>query len=61
MTTKEIIEQIPDNAILQAILQDMLDGRFYKEADDETLELSLLAIWSNRMHWHERGIPTADS
>ena len=46
-----------DREVIQQVLLDMIDGRFYTEMDDATLGISLMAMWENLPHWQDKGIP----
>ena len=46
-----------DREIIRNLLADMMDGCVYTEMDDNTLHLSLAAMWENIGHWQDKGIP----
>ena len=54
--TDNMIETV-DMEIIRNLLLDMMDGRFYTDMDDSTLQLSLMAMWENIGHWQDKGIP----
>ena len=56
MQLDNIIDNV-DREIIRNLLADMMDGRFYTDMDDSTLQLSLMAMWENIGHWQDKGIP----
>ena len=42
---------------VEEITIDLHSGEFYKEVDDETLEIALTAMWEDFDHWsRHRGV-----
>ena len=56
----DITQQHIDDMIVEEITIDLTSGVFYQEADDETLELALTAMWEDIEDddecWERRGI-----
>ena len=49
------INQI-DEVIAKELTIDLSSGAFYKEVDDETLEMALVAMDENIDGWNQRGV-----
>ena len=49
------INQI-DEVIAKELTIDLSSGAFYKEVDDETLEMALVAMYENIEGWNARGV-----
>ena len=49
------INQI-DEVIAKELTIDLSSGAFYKEVDDETLEMALVAMYENIEGWNQRGV-----
>jgi len=49
------INQI-DEVIAKELTIDLSSGNFYKEVDDETLQMALTAMWENIEGWNQRGV-----
>ena len=53
----DITHQHLDDMIVEEITIDLHSGEFYKEVDDETLEIALTAMWEDFEHWsRHRGV-----
>ena len=49
------INQI-DEVIAKELTIDLSSGNFYKEVDDETLQMALTAMYENIEGWNARGV-----
>ena len=49
------INQI-DEVIAKELTIDLSSGAFYKEVDDETLQMALIAMYENIEGWNQRGV-----
>ena len=49
------INQI-DEVIAKELTIDLSSGDFYKEVDDETLQMALVAMYENIEGWNQRGV-----
>jgi len=49
------INQI-DEVIAKELTIDLSSGAFYKEVDDETLQMALVAMYENIEGWNQRGV-----
>ena len=49
------INQI-DEVIAKELTIDLSSGNFYKEVDDETLQMALTAMYENIEGWNQRGV-----
>ena len=49
------INQI-DEVIAKELTIDLSSGAFYKEVDDETLQMALVAMYEHIEGWHQRGV-----
>jgi hypothetical protein len=45
-----------DEVIAKELTIDLSSGNFYKEVDDETLQMALTAMWENIEGWNSRGV-----
>ena len=54
MNIQGSINQI-DEVIAKELTIDLSSGAFYKEVDDETLEMALVAMYENIEGWNQRG------
>ena len=50
-----VVTQI-DEVIAKELTIDLSSGAFYKEVDDETLEMALVAMYENIEGWNARGV-----
>ena len=55
MNIQGSINQI-DEVIAKELTIDLSSGAFYKEVDDETLEMALVAMYENIEGWNARGV-----
>ena len=55
MNIQGSINQI-DEVIAKELTIDLSSGAFYKEVDDETLEMALVAMYDNIEGWNARGV-----
>ena len=55
MNIQGSINQI-DEVIAKELTIDLSSGAFYKEVDDETLEMALVAMYENIEGWDARGV-----
>ena len=55
MNIEGSINQI-DEVIAKELTIDLSSGAFYKEVDDETLEMALVAMYENIEGWNARGV-----
>ena len=55
MNIQEKIEEI-DRVLTQAVCNDIQNGTFLVEADDETLEMVLVGIWENIHEYVANGV-----
>ena len=55
MNIQGSINQI-DEVIAKELTIDLSSGAFYKEVDDETLEMALTAMYENIEGWNARGV-----
>ena len=55
MNIQGSINQI-DEVIAKELTIDLSSGAFYKEVDDETLEMALVAMYENIEGWNQRGV-----
>ena len=49
------INQI-DEVIAKELTIDLSSGAFYKEVDDETLQMALVAMYEKIEGWNQRGV-----
>ena len=49
------INQI-DEVIAKELTRDLSSGALYKEVDDETLQMALIAMYENIEGWNQRGV-----
>mgnify|MGYP001206074143 FL=1 len=45
-----------DEVIAKELTIDLSSGNFYKEVDDETLQMALVAMYENIEGWNARGV-----
>jgi hypothetical protein len=45
-----------DEVIAKELTIDLSSGNFYKEVDDETLQMALTAMYENIEGWNQRGV-----
>jgi len=45
-----------DEVIAKELTIDLSSGNFYKEVDDETLQMALVAMYENIEGWNQRGV-----
>lgn len=50
-----------DEVIAKELTIDLSSGNFYKEVDDETLQMALVAMYENVEGWHQRGVIIGES
>ena len=55
MNIQGSINQI-DEVIAKELTIDLSSGAFYKEVDDETLQMALAAMYENIEGWNARGV-----
>ena len=55
MNIQEKIQEI-DRVLTQAVYNDIVQGTFLVEADDETLEMVLVGIWENIHEYVANGV-----
>ena len=55
MNIQGSINQI-DEVIAKELTIDLSSGAFYKEVDDEPLEMALVAMYENIEGWNVRGV-----
>ena len=55
MNIQGSINQI-DEVIAKELTIDLSSGAFYKEVDDETLQMALVAMYENIEGWNARGV-----
>ena len=55
MNIQGSINQI-DEVIAKELTIDLCSGAFYKEVDDETLQMALTAMYENIEGWNARGV-----
>ena len=55
MNIQGSINQI-DEVIAKELTIDLSSGAFYKEVDDETLEMARVAMYENIEGWNARGV-----
>ena len=55
MNIQGSINQI-DEVIAKELTIDLRSGAFYKEVDDETLQMALVAMYENIEGWNQRGV-----
>ena len=55
MNIQEKIQEI-DRVLTQAVCNDIVQGTFLVEADDETLEMVLVGIWENIHEYVANGV-----
>lgn len=55
MNIQGSINQI-DEVIAKELTIDLSSGAFYKEVDDETLQMALVAMYENIEGWNQRGV-----
>ena len=55
MNIQGSINQI-DEVIAKELTIDLSCGAFYKEVDDETLQMALVAMYENIEGWNQRGV-----
>ena len=53
---KVISQHILDDIIIKEMTSDLSSGEFYKQVDDETLELALIQMWEYQEEWNNRGV-----
>ncbi len=53
---RQIQQLMLDDLIIKEMTTDLCSGEFYKEVDDETLELSLIQMWEYQEEWNDRGV-----
>ncbi len=51
-----VTTQILDEVIVKEMTVDLASGSFYKEMDDQTLEMALIAMYGCLEQWEQRGI-----
>ena len=54
--SSNVTTQILDEVIVKEMTVDLASGSFYKEMDDQTLEMALRAIYGCLEQWEQRGI-----
>ena len=53
----DVTQQYLEDIIYKEMTIDLHSGEFYKEVDDETLEIALTAMWEDFDHWsRHRGV-----
>ncbi len=50
-----------DEVIAKELTIDLSSGNFYKEVDDETLQMALVAMYENIQGWNQRGVVIGES
>ena len=55
MNIQGSINQI-DDVIAKELTIGLSSGAFYKEVDDETLQMALVAMYENIEGWNQRGV-----
>ncbi len=50
-----------DEVIAKELTIDLSSGNFYKEVDDETLQMALVAMYENIPLWNMRGVIIGES
>ena len=50
-----------DEVIAKELTIDLSSGNFYKEVDDETLQMALVAMYENIEGWNRRGVIIGES
>ena len=50
-----------DEVIAKELTIDLSSGNFYKEVDDETLQMALVAMHENIEGWNRRGVIIGES
>ena len=50
-----------DEVIAKELTIDLSSGNFYKEVDDETLQMALVAMYVNIEGWNRRGVVIGES
>ena len=50
-----------DEVIAKELTIDLSSGNFYKEVDDETLQMALVAMYENIEGWNRRGVVIGES
>ena len=50
-----------DEVIAKELTIDLSSGNFYKEVDDETLQMALVAMYDNIQGWNQRGVVIGES
>ena len=50
-----------DEVIAKELTIDLSSGYFYKEVDDETLQMALVAMYENIEGWNRRGVVIGES
>ena len=50
-----------DEVIAKELTIDLSSGNFYKEVDDETLQMALVAMYENIQGWNRRGVVIGES
>ena len=50
-----------DEVIAKELTIDLSSGNFYKEVDDETLQMALVAMYENIGGWYRRGVVIGES
>ena len=50
-----------DEVIAKELTIDLSSGNFYKEVDDETLQMALVAMYENIEGWNQRVVVIGES
>ena len=53
----EMTQQFLEDVIVKEMAIDLHSGKFYKEVDDDTLEMCLVQMWEDGTYnWLQRGV-----